>query len=339
MSGTSLDGVDLALIEFSIVRKKVKYRIVRGETVPYSSVLLKKLRDSRKLSGLDLTILDRELGRFYGNLINKFIKNENVDLISSHGHTVFHQPEKGITLQIGSGAEIAAATGIKTICDFRSTDIALGGQGAPLVPFGDELLFPQYDYCLNLGGFSNISFRKNKERIAFDICPCNLALNYFANEKGKAFDDKGKLAASGKSNPALLKKLNRLDYYSKAGTKSLGIEWLEKEFLPIIKNTKIPIEDKLATLVEHIAIQISKYLEKDKKVLVTGGGAFNDFLIQRIKYHSKSKLVLPEKSLIHFKEALIFALLGWMRENNWVNTFASSTGARRDSSGGAVYFP
>lgn len=339
MSGTSLDGVDLALIEFSIVRKKVKYRIVRGETIAYSTGLLNQLKNSKKLSGLELTILDRELGRFYGNLIKKFIKNEKVDLIASHGHTVFHQPDKGLTLQIGSGAEIAAITGIKTVCDFRSTDIALGGQGAPLVPFGDELLFPQYDYCLNLGGFSNISYKKNKLRVAFDICACNLALNHFANEKGKYFDDKGKIAKSGKIDNSLLKKLNGLDFYSKKGVKSLGAEWLEKEFLPIVKKTNISTENKLATLVEHIAIQISKHLEKNKNVLITGGGAYNDFLIQRIKFHSNSKMVLPEKYLIDYKEALIFGLLGWMRDNNWVNTFAGSTGAKRDSSGGAVYFP
>jgi anhydro-N-acetylmuramic acid kinase len=244
-----------------------------------------------------------------------------------------------MTLQIGSGAEIAAITGIKTICDFRSTDVALGGQGAPLVPFGDEILFGKYDYCLNLGGYSNISFRKNQKRTAFDISPCNIILNSIANEKGKSFDDKGMMAASGKCDSKLLKSLNDLKFYKSKKNKSLGNEWLEKNILPIIKKNKLKTEDKLNTLVEHIAIQISKNIEKGKSVLTTGGGAFNDYLVERIRFHSKARIIIPEKKLINFKEALIFALLGYMREQNFVNTFANSTGAKRNSSGGAVYFP
>ncbi len=339
MSGTSMDGVDLANVEFSIHRKKVKYRILKGETFPYPGKLLEKLKKSRESSGLELTLLDRELGRYYGELIQKFIGNRKIDLIASHGHTVFHQPENGMTLQIGSGAEIATKTGIKTISDFRSVDIALGGQGAPLVPFGDELLFGEYDYCLNLGGYSNISFRKNNKRVAFDICPCNIILNLLANEKGKEYDDKGKLASKGEMDTELLKSLNRLDFYQKKKNKSLGNEWLEENVLPLIQKSKLSTKDKSATFTEHIAFQISKHIEKGKSVLITGGGAYNDYLLKRIQFHSGAKIILPEKKLIDFKEALIFALLGYMREQNFVNTFASSTGASRDSSGGAVYFP
>lgn len=342
MSGTSMDGVDLVHVEFSISRKKVKYRIVNGKTIPYPRKISEKLKNSRQLSGLELTLLDRELGRYYGQLILKFIGKSEIDLISSHGHTIFHQPENRMTLQIGSGAEIAAITGIKTICDFRSTDVALGGQGAPLVPFGDEILFGKYDYCLNLGGYSNISFRKNQKRTAFDISPCNVILNSIANEKGRSFDDKGEMASRGKCDPKLLKSLNDLKFYKSKKNKSLGNEWLEKNILPIIKKNKIKTEDKLNTIIEHIAIQISKNIENNKKgksVLTTGGGAYNDYLVERIRFHSKARIIIPEKKLIDFKEALIFALLGYMREQNFVNTFASSTGARRNSSGGAVYFP
>lgn len=339
MSGTSMDGVDLVQVNFSINRKKVKYRILNGETFAYPEKLLEKLKKSRELSGLELTLLDHELGKFYGKLILKFTTKQSIDLVASHGHTVFHQPENGITLQIGSGAEIAALTGIKTICDFRSTDIALGGQGAPLVPFGDELLFGEYDYCLNLGGYSNISFRKNKKRVAFDISPCNIILNLLANEKGVKYDDKGKMASKGKIDLNLLTTLNKLDFYQKKKSKSLGNEWLEKNILPLIKKSKLSIENQLATYTEHIAFQISKNIKKGKTVFITGGGAYNDYLIQRIKFHSESKIIIPEKKLIDFKEALIFAFLGYMREQNFVNTFASSTGAKRDSSGGAVYFP
>lgn len=339
MSGTSMDGVDLAHIEFSIARKKVKYRIVNGKTFPYAKQLLEKLIKSRDLSGLELTLLDRELGKYFGQLLQKFIGKSNIDLIASHGHTVFHQPEKRMTLQIGSGAEIAASTGIKTICDFRSADMALGGQGAPLVPFGDELLFGEYDYCLNLGGYSNISFRKNKKRIAFDISPCNIILNLLANENGKKYDDKGKMGSKGKIDSELFNSLNKLEFYQRKTNKSLGNEWLEKNVIPLVKKSKLSIEDKLATFTEHIAFQISKKLEKNKSVLITGGGAYNEFLIKRIKVNSGSKIIIPEKKLIEYKEALIFALLGYMREQNFINTFASATGAKRDSSGGAVYFP
>ena len=339
MSGTSMDGVDLAQVEFTIIRKKVKYRIVNGNTFPYPKKLLEKLKKSRELTGLELTLLDRELGKYYGQLIKKFIGKYKIDLIASHGHTVFHQPQNGMTLQIGSGAEIAAKTGVKTICDFRSTDIALGGQGAPLVPFGDELLFAEYDYCLNLGGYSNISYRKNKKRIAFDISPCNIVLNILANEKGKKYDDKGMMASKGKIDLGLLNSLNKLDFYQKKKNKSLGNEWLEKNVIPLMKKSKLHLEDKLATFTEHIAFQISKNIEKGKSVLITGGGAYNQYLIERLQFHSKAKIIIPEKKLIDFKEALIFALLGYMREQNFVNTFSSATGATRDSSGGAVYFP
>jgi anhydro-N-acetylmuramic acid kinase len=270
---------------------------------------------------LELTLLDRELGRFYGTLIQKFAGKSKIDLIASHGHTVFHQPENGMTLQIGSGAEIAAKTGIKTVCDFRSADIALGGQGAPLVPFGDELLFGEYDNCLNLGGYSNISFRKNKKRIAYDICPCNIILNLLANEKEKKYDDKGMMASKGKIDLGLLNSLNKLDFYQRKKNKSLGNEWLEKNVIPLIQKSKGRTEDKIATFTEHISFQISKHIEKGKSVLITGGGAYNNYLIERIQFHSGAKIFLPEKKLIEFKEALIFGLLGYMREQNLVNTF------------------
>lgn len=339
MSGTSLDGVDLALSEFDIIRKKVKYRFIRGKTFPYPANLRKKLAGARKLNGEELILLDRESGRFFGELISAFLKGENADLIASHGHTVFHQPEKGITFQIGSGAEIAAKTGIKTICDFRTTDMALGGQGAPLVPFGDELLFGEYDYCLNLGGYSNISFRSKKKRMALDVSPCNVLLNYLADKKGKNFDDKGKWASKGKLNKNLFSALNSVRFYQSNQKHSLGNEWYEREILPIIEKSKASTEDKLHTCCEHIAFQLAQWINEDKSVLTTGGGAYNDYLISRISALTGSKIIIPQVELIEFKEALLFGLLGYMREKEWINTFCSSTGAKRDSSGGAVYNP
>lgn len=339
MSGTSLDGIDLAEVEFDIVRKKMNYRLKSCKTYPYPSRIINKLKQSRSLSGYELTCLDRELGRFYGELILNFCKKNKPDLIASHGHTVFHQPEKGITLQIGSGAEIAAITGIKTICDFRTTDLALGGQGAPLVPFGDELLFPQYDFCLNLGGYANISYRKNGERFAFDVSVCNVLLNYLANEKKQKFDHKGQMASKGKLNKNLFNALNRIKFYRQEDAKSLGNEWFENEILPLFSKCKDSTENKLQTATEHIAFQISKIIDEKSTVFITGGGAFNDYLISRIRTLSGSSVIIPDQKTIEFKEAIIFALLGYMRDKEWLNTFSSATGSKRNSCGGAVYHP
>lgn len=339
MSGTSLDGVDLLLVSFEIKRKKLKYKLIKGKTYSYPKLLLEKIKKAKKLSGLELSLLNNELGDFYADLILKFKGTAEVDLISSHGHTIFHQPEKKLTLQIGSSAIIAAKTGIKTIGDFRSTDVALNGQGAPLVPFGDELLFSEFDYCLNLGGYANISFRKKKNRIAFDICPCNIVLNYLAEQKGKPYDKNGVFASKGKIDHSLLKQMNQLKFYLVKGTKSLGNEWLEKEVLPIIEKRKISIEDKLATFIEHIAHQLEKTIVKKGEILITGGGAHNSYLVSRLSKIKGLKVVIPSNEIIDFKEALIFALLGYLRELELVNTFASSTGADRNSSGGAIYFP
>lgn len=339
MSGTSLDGVDLLLVSLEVKRKRVEYKLIKGDTIKYPASLLSKLKSAQKLNGLELSLLNNELGRFYAKEILKFKRDDYIELIASHGHTVFHQPENKLTLQIGSCAEIAAITGIKTIGDFRTTDVALGGQGAPLVPFGDELLFSNYEYCLNLGGYSNISFKKNNQRIAFDISPCNIVLNYLANKKGKSFDKNGELARKGKLNSSLLKTLNNLPFYSKKGSKSLGNEWLEKEVIPVLKKSKLSIEDQLNTFCEHIAFQIGQNIKTKGQLLITGGGAYNSFLIERIKSNATNSIIIPSNELIEFKEALIFALLGFMREKELINTFASATGAIRNSSGGAIYYP
>ncbi len=341
MSGTSLDGVDIAACEFWITKTgKIHYKIHSAETLAYPNDWKERLITAPLLTGLELTLLDIDYGNYLGELTKKFIGRHELKprFIASHGHTVFHQPHRGITLQIGSGASIAATTGLKIISDFRSLDVALGGQGAPLVPIGDKLLFDEYDFCLNLGGFSNISMDDEKQsRIAFDICPVNMALNHYANKLGFEFDKNGELSAKGNLNQQLLNALNGLDYYTKNPPKSLGREWFETSFLPLIDN-KIPTQDILHTLTEHIAIQIGKAVSgfPAGKILTTGGGAENTYLVSRIYQHAKSKIVIPEKMLVHYKEALIFALLGFLRSENKMNTLASVTGARSDSIGGII---
>lgn len=339
MSGTSLDGLDLALCEFTF-DKHWFFTIKKSETINYSINWKDKLSTAFHLTGIDLIELDRNYGQFIGEKANAFIQKYNVnpDIIASHGHTVFHQPEKRFTLQIGSGAEIASITGIKTISDFRSLDVALNGQGAPLVPIGDKLLFSDYDYCINIGGFANISFEEKNKRRAYDIGPANILLNYLAQKLHHDFDKNGQLGLQGTVNLDLLNKLNNLSYYQQAYPKSLGREWLEANVIPLINKTNDTTENKLATAYEHIAIQIANSLNiKEGKVLLTGGGALNTYLIELIKSKTHCDIVIPSKSIIEYKEALIFAFLGILRLLEKINTLASVTGAKCDSSGGSVF--
>jgi len=349
MSGTSLDGVDLV---YAKIIKNIDYsfEILEKSTVNYSDSWKKTLQDAFNYSEVKLKDLDIEYGQFLGKLVHGFIVDNNikkVDLIASHGHTVFHKPEEGLTLQIGSGAEIAKECEIKVICDFRSQDVALGGQGAPLVPIGDLLFFNRYGFCLNLGGFANISFQKNENRVAFDICPVNIVLNHYTRAIGLEYDDKGKIASKGNLQTDLLYELNNLPFYLDEIPKSLGYEFIVDTILPMIDKFKIPIEDILRTFIEHAAFQISEIINRNSKfisktdisILVTGGGAFNDFLIQRIKHLSKSEIVIPSRGIIDFKEALVFALLGILKDEGEINCLRTVTGAKNDHSSGVIFYP
>ena len=341
MSGTSLDGVDIAFCVFQKKLNKWNFEIVKAHTFDYDNTWKEKLSSLHLSNAYGFVKTHSEYGDYLGKLVNIFLENNNLkpDFIASHGHTIFHQPEEKITFQIGEGSTIAAKTKLTVVSDFRSLDVKLGGQGAPLVPIGDKLLFSQYDYCLNLGGFANISFdNEANERIAFDICPVNIVLNKIAAEFDLAFDDKGKIAKSGNLNPQLLLKLDNLNYYKQQNPKSLSKEWVISHFEPILKKFKIPPSDKLRTLCEHFAKQISKSIsnKKSKSLLISGGGAYNDFLISRIKAHSNHKIHIPEKTIIDFKEAMIFAFLGVLKIRGEINCLKSVTGAIKDSSGGVI---
>ena len=343
MSGSSLDGLDLACCTFHQENRGWHYNIEQSDTLSYEEQMSRKLGKLNTFNAEAFIDIDVQLGRFIGDAINRFIKEyklKNVDYIASHGHTAFHNPSKGYSTQIGNGAIIAASTNIPTIADFRSLDVALGGQGAPLVPIGDAYLFPEYDYCLNLGGYSNISFDKNGERLAFDICPVNKAINYLARQAGQIMDKGGEMAAKGSVDKDLLNNLNNLDFYHTPPPKSLGDEWLNTCFLEVLKNkSHVPLHDQLRTVYEHIAIQIHKASGdiSDGNMLVTGGGAHNQFLMDRIREMNNNRITIPENRLVEFKEALIFAFMGVLRSKGMVNCLASVTGAARDSSGGVVY--
>lgn len=340
MSGTSLDGIDLILSRFHKTPKNWHYQILKAVTFDYPKDWKKKLNDAANLDAGSFLLLHKEYGSYIGDLVNSFLAESGLkaDLVASHGHTIFHQPDKGFTFQLGSGATIAARCQLNTISDFRTLDVALGGQGAPLVPVGDELLFGRYEFCLNLGGFANISNRKNNIRIAFDICPVNIVTNNLALRNGQEYDKGGNMGSKGRIVPKLVEELNNLAFYTKAAPKSLGREWVENSFFPVLERYNLPAEDLIRNVYEHIAIQISNYINgyKTGEVLVTGGGAFNSFLMKLIQQKSKSTLIMPEEQLVKFKEALIFAFLGLLRYRNAVNCLASVTGARCDSSSGII---
>lgn len=341
MSGTSLDGLDIALCQFEGADSNFEYKILKAETIPYSAEQKNKMRSLPYLNVENYFKLHHQFGKFIGKEVLKFLKNvdEKPIAVASHGHTVFHQPQKGYSTQIGCGATIAAYSGLTTVCDFRSLDVALNGQGAPLVPIGDELLFRNYQSCLNIGGIANISFKQQNARVAFDICIANMALNYFAQLAGSDYDKDGNWAKLGNFNENLFNELNNLDFFKLKGAKSIGREWFENEFLYCIQKSKLPVNDVLNTLVNHIAFQIAEVLNSNQlnDVLITGGGAHNTFLIEALKKYFKGSIIIPDDITINYKEALIFALLGHLRLNEQINTLSSVTGAQKNSIGGAVY--
>jgi anhydro-N-acetylmuramic acid kinase len=342
MSGTSLDGVDLAHILFHLENKKWTFEILESETIGYSQNWVNRLQSAVDFSESQLEKLNQDYTKLLSSIISTFIEKnaiENLDAVCSHGHTILHQPQKGFTLQIGNLPEMAALIQQTVVCDFRVQDVKLGGQGAPLVPIGDRILFSEYDYCLNLGGFSNVSFEQNGKRIAFDISPVNTVLNFYANQLGLNYDDKGRISRTGKINTNLLQELNALEFYQLTFPKSLGFEFVKETILPLMESYKVAIEDKLATFTEHLALQTALSLPNKKgRMLVTGGGAYNEFIIERIQSHlPEMKIIIPLAKILEFKEALIFALLGVLRLRNEINILGSVTGAKKDHSSGEIY--
>jgi len=343
MSGTSLDGIDLVLAEFKF-DKVWSFNIIIAETIEYEVRWQNILKKLVTFSLLELQQIDKDYTTYLAGIINSFInKNaiKNIDAVCSHGHTALHQPKKKLTYQIGNMPFLASLLNEKVVCDFRIQDVELGGQGAPLVPIGDELLFSEYDFCLNLGGFANISTKFENNRIAYDICPVNIVLNYYVRLLGFDYDDAGKIASKGIVNEELLNKLNNLDFYKMSYPKSLGLEWVDKIVFPLIKGFQLEVKDVLKTFVEHIAIQLAVEINKknNASVFVTGGGVYNKYLINRLKAHTENKIKEPSKIIVEFKEALIFGFLGVLKIRNEVNCLQSVTGASKSHSSGKVYLP
>jgi len=339
MSGTSMDGIDLAEITFTLSEKKTwSFEVTASETIAYPLHWEEKLRNAVSFSEVELQSLNIAYTDYLSEVIIKFIQEnsiKNLDAVCSHGHTVLHQPENGMTLQIGNLPKISNNIQQKVVCDFRTQDVELGGQGAPLVPIGDRLLFNDYNYCLNLGGFANVSMEKEGERIAYDICAVNVVLNKYARQLGLEYDDKGQIAKGGTFSLSVSASLKALPFYKSLPPKSLGMEWVDKEIFPILE--AIDIEAKLRTYTDHIAEQIARQFNQGTSVLVTGGGAYNDYLLKKVRDHKDVNLVVPAPELIEFKEAIIFGLLGVLRLRDEVNCLASVTGAKEDHSSGEIY--
>ncbi len=344
MSGTSLDGTDLAYCEFLKQKNAWQYKLKETITYNYTKNWKTRLAGAYDGTARDLAETHKDFGLLTGEILKVFIQKHNLkpDFIATHGHTVFHRPDAFYTIQIGSGAHIASRTGLPVINDFRTADVAKGGQGAPLVPAGDKYLFGQYDACLNLGGFANISFDDAEGlRRAFDISPCNMALNHIAAKDNLTMDKNGLKSREGNIDMDLLEQLNALEFYWKNGNKSLGKEWFDDRFWPLIEQSKLSVNDLLATVTEHIAFQVAKVMSNHPKrnILITGGGARNQYLTERIKSSVSEEIIIPEEKIIDFKEALVFAFLGVLRMQQETNVFSSVTGATADSCAGAIHLP
>jgi len=348
MSGTSLDGLDMAYCHIWKQHDTWEFEIKHSQSIPYDSEMQNKLQDAITWPADQLLSFHNSYGSWLGQQLRSFVENTGlqVDYVASHGHTVHHKPEDGLTFQLGEGQHVANASGFKTICDFRTNDVALGGQGAPLVPIGDRLLFKSYDFCLNLGGISNISFELNNQRFAFDIGIANMILNHITRQHGLPYDDGGKLAKKGTLLPDFLAQLNALEYYTQPYPKSTGYEWFAEQVLPILNLVNAPMESLLHTSIHHIceqvAIQVKALGHKGQHtLLVTGGGALNKFLMEVLqeKLGDKIRVEVPDKQLIEFKEALVFALMGVLRSEQEINVLHTVTGATTDSSSGVVFLP
>lgn len=343
MSGTSLDGVDIAFCDFKLKKEKWQFLIKASETVTYSKAWKNKLAQAHTISGEKLMQLHSEYGEFLGKLCNEFIKKnklKQIDFIASHGHTIFHQPKNKFTFQLGNGNDIHAVAGLPVVFDFRSMDIARGGEGAPLVPIGDRFLFSAYDICLNLGGIANLSMEVNKQRHAFDVCFCNMGLNYLAATIGKEFDANGNLSSQGSVNKKWLRELHKVYSTTRKKHPSLAREGFEHAIVPQLEDNSISLNDKLRTFCESIVEEIAMAVpqKKNLKLLATGGGARNKFLIQllRQKLSGQAEVVVPDHTIIDFKEALVFAFLGVLRVRGEVNALKTVTGASQDSCSGIL---
>ncbi len=354
MSGSSLDGLDIAYVRYWLEGDQWKFEIKEAEVVPYPKKWELRLFNLAYQDAITYLKTSAYYGLYIGEEVNKFLERkgipkDKVDFIASHGHTIFHQPENHVSSQVGDGAKIAAVTGLPVISNFRDEDVALGGQGAPITPVADKYLFPEFVLTLNLGGFANITAHlKDGRLVGFDIVALNVVINHFAKELGYDMDKDGELGREGVPDEDLLAKLNSIWYYDKPFPKCLSMGWFNRVLLPILRKARISKLDILRTYYEHVAQQIGKAVKLLKEIglakenpqmLVTGGGAFNKFLLERLQEHVDVEMVIPDEQLVKFKEAVAIGFLGVLRVRGEPNVYASVTGAEKDTVNGALHLP
>jgi anhydro-N-acetylmuramic acid kinase len=348
MSGTSLDGLDIVAATFRFDDSEWRYEIVASQSMAYDMDMKRTLREAHELSLEDGIQLHSRYGKYLAGQVNEFMERHNlqglIDCIGSHGHTVLHDPGHGYTFQLGDGAAISALTNLPVVSDFRSGDVALAGQGAPIVPMGEQHLFPGYRIFLNIGGIVNVSFHQRDRIIAYDICPGNTPLNLLALLMGSDYDEEGRLAREGKPDEDLLSRLEGFSFYRRDLPRSLHTYQIVNEFMPVLDLSPGTVNDKLRTVTEHIAGQVAGHIRMNagdglagSPVLLTGGGALNSFLVERIRALADREISVPKTGVVEYKEALIMAFLALMRMLGQPNCSASVTGASRDNSGGAWY--
>ncbi len=341
MSGSSLDGLDIAYCQFDFTDKWT-YTLLKSKTASLGN-RESQLKNATQLNEQELEQLSIDFAKYLAKEVQIFIQENQIteiDAVVSHGHTIYHYPEKGVTCQIGDGQTLANLLELKVINNLRQKDMDVGGQGAPIVPIGDLHLFADFPICLNIGGIANLSIQLQNGIIAFDVCTANQVLNHYANKLGLDYDDKGNIARKGKINTTLLNQLNNLDFYKNENPKSLDNSF-RNQLIQIIDFEEQNIENVLATYTEHIAFQIQQSVEKvnivEAKMLITGGGAFNTFLVERIQANLKARIVIPSKDIINYKEAVVMAFIGVLKLRNEVNVLASVTGAQEDTVCGDVF--
>lgn len=351
MTGTSMDGADLAYCAFWEENGHWQYELLASETVPLEESWVSRLAYLEAADARTFARTHVYLGHYFGKMIARFIQDKQLspEFVALHGQTIFHQPEKNYTAQIGDGETIASYLACPVVTNFRNKDVAAGGQGAPLVPFGEELLFRNHRLFLNLGGFANLTaLRPGKGPIAFDIAGCNLALNWLASQLDPplAYDAGGKVARQGTLQGELLEALNRLPYYRQPPPKSLGTEWLSAHVLPLLRQEDIPVPDRMHTYAVHLAHQLRRAIEKcsgrDEPILVTGGGVYNKFLMEQFKERLKPlgvEVTPVSVEVSDNKEALLFAFLGLNVLLGRPNVLSSVTGATYDVLGGSIHLP
>lgn len=346
MSGSSLDGLDMTLCQFQLHDGKADWSITAAETQSFPEDLRQALKTAPQLDGFTLQKLHADFGVFIGQSLRRWMERHHLkaDYIASHGHTVFHDPAKHFTLQIGSGAHIAFHAGVDTITDFRSADIAAGGQGAPFAPVADKDLFPGYDGYINLGGIANISIVTPEGlRKGWDVGPCNQALNHLAEKAGRSFDPNGSMAASGKIIPSLLQTLVQSFPFEDGQPKGLSNAEVAQQWLKKLVAEEGDVKDALATTTEAIAIMMTDHVKRSItgscRILVTGGGAHNTHLMERLAHHGGLEIewVVPSRDIVDFKECLLMAWLGYLRVHHQPFGLPPFTGASTDTIGGAIY--